>query len=99
LLSNVDSSIASKTIVDCPKQGCDVMHGLRCLKKANAEADAFGMTGPFVPFLPKCHAMHRAGSKQARSNTQHDDSAIDYLWLHGSRARPQADDDLHCPED
>jgi hypothetical protein len=29
---------------------------------------------------------------RAGSNTQHDDSAIDYLRLPDSRARPQADD-------
>ena len=60
----------------------------------NAETDALGMTGPVVPFLLTCYAMHRAGSRQASSNTQHADSAIDDLRLHDSRAMPQVDDDL-----
>ena len=42
-----------------------------------------GMNGPVVPFLLTCHAMHRASSRQRASNTQHDDSAIDYLRFHG----------------
>ena len=70
--------------------------------KANAETDetdALGMTGPLYRFS---HAMpcHAQGGQQASgSNTQHDDSAIDYLCSHDSRARPRADDNLHCPED
>ena len=77
---------------DCPEtrdaleaRGCDVM-----------QTDP-GMNGPVVPFLLTCHAMDRAGSRQRASNTQHDDSAIDYLRFHDSYARQHAateDDDL-----
>ena len=55
--------------------------------------------GPVVPFLLHMpFAMDRAGSRQRGSNTQHDDSAIDYLCFHDSPRRGQhavtEDDDL-----